>query len=249
MKKVASKVFLVIMIFMLSACGGGGGGDDSSASGTAEGLWKGTVNTNRSCTGLVLNDGAYWVIYSVAGNSDIIAGVVQGNGTSNSGSFTSTNGKDFNLEGSGINDFTLTSNYTAKSSFSGSLTYLLGGSSAFASSYSADYELIPNLTVISGNYSGNAATSGGIDSATVNISNLGIISGIGASGCVFTGTVEPRTVGNVYNVSVTFGGGVCDNGTDTVTGVAYFNSEYQKLTSAAVNSTRTDGFIYTGTKQ
>ncbi len=75
--------------------------------GTAEGLWRGTTNTGRSLTGLVLGSGEYWLIYSAAGNSAVLAGALQGNGTSQSGRFTSSNGIDFNFEGAGNRPVTI----------------------------------------------------------------------------------------------------------------------------------------------
>lgn len=236
----------------LSACGGGGGGGSSGStpppSGTAEGLWQGSTNTNRAIAGVVLDDGTYWFIYSSAGNSVVIAGVVQGNGASNNGGFSSSNGKDFNLEGLGVNNFTLAGTYTQKSGLVGTLTYSPSSTTTFTNSYDTDYDLTPSLAAIAGNYSGSAATSGGTESATVIITSSGAITGRGASGCNYTGSASPRTKGNVYNISVTFSGGVCANGTSTVTGIAYFDAPTKQLTSAALNSARSDGFIYVGTK-
>ena len=238
--------FVLVVTVAVSACGGGGSGDGDS--GTAEGLWQGTTNTNRAIAGLVLDDGTYWFIYSVAGNNQIIAGIVQGNSTSTNGSFSSSNGRDFNLEGLGVSPFALAGAYSAKRSLSGSVMYSPSSVTTFTSSYDTDYDLSPSLSAIAGTYSGSAATSAGTESAMVTISSLGAISGSSARGCTFTGSAAPRPRGNVYNVSVTFGGGVCANGTNTVTGVAYFDAPTKELTSAALNSARTNGFIYVGVK-
>ena len=196
-------VSLVVAVAM-TACGGGGGslggGGTVPASGTAEGLWKGTTNTNRTIAGVVLDDGTYWFIYSSVGNSAVVAGAVQGNGTSSGGAFSSSNGKDFNLEGLGVNNFTLAGSYTAKSSLGGTLTYAPSSTSTFTSTYNSNYELTPSLATIAGTYSGSAATSGGTESAVFTINGAGAISGSGASGCTFTGTASPRTKGNVYNL-------------------------------------------------
>ena len=246
---------LLVGLFLagaLSACGGGGGGDGGSSPApatSAEGLWIGSTNNGRSVTGVVLDDGIYWVLYSLVGNSAVIAGAIQGNGTSQNGSFVSSNGKDFNLEGLGVIDATVSASYVMKQSFTGAVTYTATGAQVtFTSSYDSNYELTPSLTAIAGTYSGSAATTGGSESATVTISTSGAISGSGASGCAFSGSATPRAHGNIYNVSVTFAGGVCDNGTSTVTGVAHFDAATKLLRSAALNSARTNGFIYVGTK-
>ncbi len=234
---------------LLSACDSSNSGNaNNTTSGTAEGLWQGTTDAGRAIAGLVLDDGAYWLIYSAIGNSNVIAGMVQGSGASSNGTFTSSNGKDFNLEGMGINDFNLVATYSAKSSLNGTVSYPGGTTITFASAYDSSYELTPSLTTIAGTYSGAAATSSGTEFATVAITSAGDISGTSLSGCGFTGSATPRAKGNVYNVSITFGGGVCVQGISTVTGVAHFDAASKQLTSAAVNSGRTDGFIYVGIK-
>jgi hypothetical protein len=247
-RNLAVSLFVVVA---LSACGGGGGGGGSTPAPatTAEGLWEGTTNNGRSVAGFVLDDGTSWVLYSLVGNSAVIAGAIQGSGTSQNGSFTSPNGKDFNLEGLGINNVTISASYIAKQSFNGTVTYTAtSGVVTFVTSYDSNYDLTPTLTSVAGTYSGSAATTVGTEAATVTISTLGALSGLSAGGCAFSGSATPRARGNVFNVSVTFAGGVCVNGTNTVTGVAHFDAATKLLRSAALNSTRTNGFIYVGTK-
>jgi hypothetical protein len=113
---------LLLVAFALSACGGGGSTVTApTPAGTAEGLWNGTISSGRTATGLFLDDGTYWVVYSSVGNSAVIAGAAQGNGTSSNGIFNSSNGIDFNLEGLGVNRFTLAGTYTAKSTLTARL--------------------------------------------------------------------------------------------------------------------------------
>jgi len=240
---------LIALELTISACGGGGSGSAPpvDTSGTAEGLWNGTTDTGRSIAGLVLDDGSYWFIYTAVGNNAVIAGAVQGNGTSSFGKFTSSNGIDFNLEGLGINNFSFAGTYTAKSQIAGTLTYT-GTTSTLSGMYSTDYDLIPSLATVAGTYSGEAATAGGVEAATVTIASGGAITGASASGCSFTGAATVRPKGNVYNITVTFGGGVCSNGTGTVTGVAYYVASSKELVSAALDSGRTNGFLYVGSK-
>lgn len=241
----------IFLAFSISACGSGGGDNSSSPPApatSAEGLWNGTDSTGSSVAGLVLSDGTYWFLYSVANNPSVIAGVVQGNASTQTGSFTSSNTKDFNLEDPAIFDATLAGSYVMKQSLTGTVTYVGGGQITFNSTYDADYDLIPDVNLVVGTYTGSTATAGGTESVTVTLSSPGSITGTGASGCFFTGSFAPRSSGNVYDVSVTFAGGVCSNGTSTVTGVAFFDAGTKTLYSAALNSTRTNGFIYLGTK-
>jgi hypothetical protein len=61
-----------------------------------------------------------------------------------------------------------------------------------------------------------------------------------AGGCGFAGAATIHVKGNVYDVSVTFGGGHCSNGTSVVTGIAYYNAT--KL-SAGLNS-KSDEWVF-----
>lgn len=235
----------------LVACGGGGGGDGNDFSGqppgTAEGFWQGTSNTGRGIDGLVLPSGEYWFIYSAVGNNTIISGAIQGNGTSTSGRFTSTNGLDFNLEGLGPLDVDIDANYVKELSLNGTVRYA-SDQFTFTSSFNSAYNLTPSLTAIAGTYQGTAEVGVGPELTGVVISATGALTGQSASGCRFAGIVTTGSGGNYYNVTVTFQGGVCANGMQTLTGVAYFDASTNALWSAALNATRTSGFLFGGGK-
>lgn len=244
-------LFLVFCFTNVLAACSSGGTDSSSAptplppATSAEGLWNGTTSTGRTIGGLVLDDGSSWFLYSVVGNPTVAAGLVQGNGTSNLGSFTSSNAIDFNLEGLGTLSATITGTYVEKNSLNGTITYLSGGSSSFTSRYSADYELSPDRSLVAGTYSALTADN---QTVTVTLSSAGTLSGSSTDGCTFTGSFSPRAKGNAFDVSVTFGGGICSNGTNTLNGVAFYDAAVQRLYSAGLNSTRTDGFLFIATK-
>ncbi|MDW5416930.1 hypothetical protein R6242_10170 [Iodobacter sp. CM08] len=193
--------------------------------GSSAGLWLGKTTTNRSITSLVLNDGTFYNFYSAAGNPNKIAGVVQGAGTASNGTFQSNNAKDFNLEGYGILPAFVSASYTAKSAFSGTVAYSDArfGVTSFNSTYDLDYETKPNLTNIAGVFSGVVSTSSGNESAAVNISAAGVITGAGTSTCSISGTVTPRADGNVYDMVIKFGGSPCLFANQSLTGISYFN--------------------------
>lgn len=233
--------------FASVACGGGYGGSDFSSmpQPTAEGLWTGATPTSRTVGGLVLDDGSYWVFYTAIGNPNVLAGLVQGTGTSHSGAFGSSNTRDFNLEGAGILAATMSGSYVQKNSFHGTIAYFNGDTGSFTSTYDADYELTPNMNLVAGNYTGLRADN---QTVTVTVDSAGSLSGHSSNGCTFAGTFSRRAKGNVFHHSVTFGGGVCSNGTETVTGVAFYNAATNRLYSAALNSARTNSYIFIGTK-
>jgi hypothetical protein len=124
---------------------------------SAVGRWTGTTSTGRTVAGLVLEDGSYWLFYSAKNNPNILAGLIQGTGTSHSGSFGSSNTRDFNLEGAGIRAATMNGSYVPNKSFLGTIAYFNGDTESFTSTYDGDYELTPNLNLVARTYAGAPA--------------------------------------------------------------------------------------------
>ena len=237
----------------LASCGGGGDGGGSTPpapppASAAEGLWIGSTNTNRAVTGLVLDNGDYYVLYAVAGNPSIIAGVIQGTGTATGGSFSSSNARDFNLEGLGVLAATVSASYNARQNLNGTVTYGSNGATTFTSTFSTNYDVTPTLAAVAGTYSGKVAFSLGVENATVSVSGAGALSGTGASGCRVSGTVAPRSRGNAYNLTLSFGGSPCFFANQSFTGIAYFDSATRRLYAVTPNATRSDGILFVGVK-
>lgn len=225
------------------ACSGHGG------LATAEGLYIGIGSTGRAGTGIILDDGSYYFLYSAQNNPSIIAGAVVGSGTSSNGSFTSNNARDINLEGLGLLSGTVSGSYVYKRSFSGFASYpALNQTVTVTGSYSADYELIPTLAAVAGTYSGRVGHPRGAESATITVSSSGAISGRGSSGCVVTGSLTPRAKGNAYTTRITFGGAPCLLPGATLTGGSYFDRTTKRLYAVGMTSTRDNGMIFAGTK-
>ena len=215
---------------------------------TAEGLWVGQTNNNQAVTALVLSDGSYYTLYSAEGDPSIIAGVLIGNSSMTGPNFISSNAKDFNLEGAGILSATVSAVVATKQSFDATITYQNGFTSALSARYDSDYEREPSLASITGTFFGAVAFSQGAESAEITFSQDGKFSGAGESGCSVTGFVEPRTDGNVFNISIDFGGYPCFFSNQRFTGIAYFDSYNQQLYVVAPNANRTDGMIFLGSK-
>lgn len=233
-----------------AACGGGFDTTPpaTAAASTAQGLWIGTTNTGRTATGIVLGDGTFYVLYSPVGNSTSIAGAVQGSGTSSAGTFSSSNARDFNLEVPAFLPATVSASYVAKQSFNATIAYAVGAPVTTTGTYDADYETAPSLTTLAGTFTGQVVSSAGVENATLNVSTAGAISGLSASGCAAAGSVVPRTDGNAYNISITFGGAPCIFANQTFSGIGYFNSVAKRLYAAAPNASRNDGVLFVGTK-
>jgi len=143
---------LITLLGIAIALSAGGCGDQTpvlTPATTAEGLWFGTTNTNRTLTAAVLDDGTYYFFYSVVANPNQIAGVIQGTGTSNNGSFTSPNTKDFGIGVTAL-DATISADYAARQFLNGSITYSEVGTVTFTSSYNTAYDTTPTVASLAG---------------------------------------------------------------------------------------------------
>lgn len=229
---------------LLSGCGGGGGGGSSSTE-SAAGLWLGTTSDGRVAAGLVLSNGEFWFLYSLADAPNIIAGGVQGVGNTSGNTFTSSNARDYSLQFDTVTGGSLTANFAEGVSFDGTVTATAGGSVTFNFDYDARWELTPTLAQVAGTYYGEAATDLGTSSVTVTVQPNGDVDTVDDSGCVGFGFVAPRTDGNAYNLTVEFQGAPCANGTSTVTGVAVLDASGD-LYAVGLNASRTNGFIFLG---
>jgi len=252
--EISFDYFFLISLLGLTACGGGGGGggDDtpSPSISPAEGLYDGTTSTGRDIAGLVLDDGTIYMLYSWLNYPDYIGGVVQGDSSAKDGNITSDNLVDFNLEGLGILSASMAGNYVPKQSLSGRVTYKdpSFGFVDFSGIYNPDYEIEPSLADLAGTYYGSVSFSLGEEDAAAIISSNGDISGQGASGCIMSGYTKPRDSGNVYDVSITFGGAPCYFANQTFSGIIYYNATDNILYMAAPNDSRTDGMLFVGSR-
>ena len=214
-----------------------------------EGLWQGSTSSARTITAFVLDNGVYWILYSSLNPGAGIAGLIEGSATSVNGNFSSSDARDVNLEGQGIGTATVSASYVAKQSFNGSIFYPSSNQTvSFTTSYNIDYEQAPSLATLAGNYAGVASSAGSSDAAVVRIDSNGNLNGIGTSGCQFAGTVAPHAHGNLYDLSITFKGGPCSNGSSTLTGIGYYDANARRLYNVALNSDRSAGFLYVGLK-
>jgi hypothetical protein len=254
---IQGHILSLLLLVSLSACSGGGVTSTppptALPAASAEGFWNGTNSTNRrTVTGVILNDGVYWFLYSVEDNPEIIAGVVQGNSTSQNGALTSSDATDFSVE-RGIPptlNASVDGNYTIKH-LNGTISYLNNAQEQekFTTTYDNDYESIPDINAVVGTYTGPVAAN---ETVSVTVSSSGDIIGRSITdpsitGYTFSGSFQPRKHGNVFDVSITFNGeSGCSNGNGTVKGVGFFHAG--KLYSAALNADRKNGVVFIGAK-
>lgn len=237
-------ILVLVSLLILHGCGEPEQPTTTPAN-SAEGFWTGNTNTNRALTGVILDDGTYYFFYSVAANPGQIAGVIQGTGTSSDGTFSSGNAKDFRIGASAL-DATISATYGSRSFLNATITYAGGAIVTFTSSFNPAYNTNPTLAAVSGFYTGQAGSSGGVQAANINVTGSGPFAGAETNGCAFTGTATPRIRGNAFNQTITFGGAPCFFPGATFQGIALFDLATLRLMAAAPNGTRTDAAIFSG---
>lgn len=235
------KSLLIIgLATMMAACGGGGdgGGDDQIAS--AEGFWTEVSPDGRAISVAILENGETWGVYS---QSNAIIGALYGQTTSSGNTLTGS-GQDFNFTG-GVIPGSYSGTFVPKTSIS--ITTTNAGS--FSGVYNSEYDVAASLTELAGSFNGiGISGSDGILPFSADISLSGDVTSP-PSGCSVTGTVVPRPSGkNVFNVSLTFNG-VCELGNGTVTtGIAYYDKITEQVLVTVLNSGKTEGFFFVGSK-
>ncbi|MDR5751091.1 MULTISPECIES: hypothetical protein [unclassified Caballeronia] len=194
----------------------------------------------------MLDDGRVYSLYSVAGNSSIIAGGVIGTVTSSNGTLSNGSGYDYNLEGQGVNSVTLSGTYAAKASATTSIQYSNGSKVTFTGKYDASYDTTPTQATVTGTFKGESVTTYGTDpSVTMTADANGAITGTG-TGCSFTGSIKPHASGNVYDVTINFGTGACAYPNTSATGVAVTDGTAMR---AELQTPSKAGVLFLGTKQ
>jgi hypothetical protein len=245
-----SAIFLAALA-LLAGCGGGG--DEPAVTAKAEGAYAGTLTNSSSARFqlLVLENDEAWMFYgaTLAGALDV-AGVIQGPGLSNNGSFRSSTARDF-VRSAAAADVNVAATYVPDASIDGSIVTPVGtatfaGTPLATSTY--DYDAAATLAAVGGAWSLvdlDNVTSG----LTIN-ATTGVVTSTG--GCVANGKLTPRSSGkNVFNVELTFGTGTCTLDGETIRGVAIvetLSGGGKQLILGGILSDRSVGTVLTGTK-
>ena len=217
---------------------------------TAEGIWS-RGEANGSSVLVVLEDGDTWLYRRVG---VFFERVMHGTSTSVSGSFA---GELRNYDLLAVRQNTVA---TAAGTFQPADTLTgsaVGGGEAvdFTAFYDSGYHRSASALIATGSWS---MIFGGrrFDRANINVSATGEISGGSTSGCVFTGSLRPRPSGkNIYDLTVTYGGGACALGSGAATGIGLisglvdtgsFDPPFLALTILAEKNDRTGGLMGEG---
>ena len=239
---------------MLLGCGGGGDGGDSSPpqSGALPlGAYGGTLtgSTSSQFQALALPGGEFWSLYGYdAGSIFYVEGFVQGSGSSNNHTFTTRDLRDFGF--APALQATMTASYDiAARTISGTSNYdgqtvRFSGGPIPGSLY--HYDDIASLSTVVGHWDA-MSTEGGM--VSINIQANGALT-LSDNGCTGSGTIRTQNNGgNVFIVSVTFGGLPCAMPNQTATGIAIaypLSTGQTQMIAAATNSARTVGIAVFG---
>jgi len=229
---------------LFSACGGGGSSPPPCCGATAEGAYSGSITGGTAPTFylLVLEDGSYWSMYGTQGASAFyVTGFVEGAGTSNNGTFTSSDARDFGhspaVSGTVSATYTPTSISGKVTGASGSETF--NGNALTGTTY--NYNTPAKISDVAGAW--NLTLLNG-ETLSINISAAGSFGpSVSSLGCSISGTVTPRPSGkNVFNVSLLFGAG-CSLVGQTATGIAldYPLTVGTQIIFAGIDNTRQFG--------
>ena len=224
----------LISATLITACGGGGGDNEAPAQvappAGPEGFYKGRTGT-ADIRAVVLDDGRTYAIYLTPDNG-ALGGVVIARGNASDGVYTSAVAKDF-VVGEGVYSGSLTASYAAKKSFNG--TFSAGGQTApFTSAYNGLYGLSPStsLSKLAGVHGITLmASDGSTAMGHITITAEGALSFSALDPrCLRTsGTVSPRSKGNVFDVTLTSTGFGCLLPGVALSGIVFYDTQVSTL--------------------
>ncbi len=224
-----SKTLAICLIATLGACGGGGGGGGNDAGGGGnppvpnariEGAWEGAASNGNTLRLIALEDSTFWGIFgTMAGDTMLVSGFNKGTGQS-TGTQYNGNLREFDASGNSYAG-TFSATVIDGTSVVGSTSANTGGSATFSlapiPAAQFDYQRAANLSDVAGFWNGQFLNG---NTGAISITNTGLLNG-SSVGCSFSGSIIPRSSGkNVFNFSVTFGGGNCLLPGQTMTGIA-----------------------------
>jgi hypothetical protein len=250
MRKNMTYWSLLSAAVLLAGCGGGGG-DSPSSAGSPEGVYDGSISNDLVHSTVVLDDNRYYAIYGEEIDGGLaVAGLIQGSGVPNNGSFTSADLRDYVFDGSVVSG-SLSASYREGVSFNGSITeqgqtVTFTGTPANDSQY--NYNTAANLSNITGGW--DLTTLQG-ESLTLDIQPGGAFTASSPGGCTLDGTIAPRASGkNVFDVDLTFGAAPCAFPGESANGIAIESlvDGQRQLIIAGTTTDRSNGTVMFGTR-
>ena len=218
-----------------------------------KGTFNGTITSGRNFNGVVLADGSLYGVYTAAGNTSLVGGLLQGTATTNNDNttVTSSNIKDFNAEGLGVRDATLNARYEPSLSFSGTITYAVANNAPLTfSTTTIEVDGASAIATLAGSYSGSfAASPGGRSNFTMTVDAGGNITANTSGGCHISGQFSPLSLTSVFSMTLSFGAAPCTSPTQVTSGAVFYNTSTRILAGGAPSSDRSNAAIFILTKQ
>jgi hypothetical protein len=260
---------------LLAACGGGSsadsgitasaGNDAGSGGNTANpspvtlpttiisNVFDGQIDTSQPITAFLQDDGSYFIVYSDAAAPQNAAGAIMGSGTLNGGSFSSSDGLDVALAGSGAQTaagVALSASYTAKTSLNGTLSYAAGGQTkTFTSNYNNAYESLPGLPALAGTYAGTITTRDQVEAnIALTVTADGKLSGTLPCGCSIAAQLAPRSDVAAYDATLAFTGGNHPFSGKSFAGNVYLDTATHRLYILGKLNDSGDLAVFVGTR-
>ena len=243
--------FALLISVLITGCGGGGGsGQAATTSPVTEtpatpapapastpqtaGLWQGMTHTGRATHVVMLDDGRLYFLYSTISDATTLGGAIVGLMANSGLSYTSQVGYDFDWEGMAVQTANLSGSIDNLSGFNGNVSYTTNANRAF--SFTSGYRLptvsVVTLADVAGPYANADRTM------NMDIDESGNVTGVAfAKKCAFAGKVVPtRNYTSILQLTLSFAGGGCSLGANTVEGIAIYNPERKELLGVAVTA-------------
>jgi hypothetical protein len=198
--------------------------DTSPTITTAEGFFTGTITGSpiaNQFTGLILETGDIWMVFATGSSSSVFSavGFAQGAGSSSSGTYTSSNLKEF------VNGATasaqLTATYMPNVSIQGTInegaqSFTFGGTSS-----TTFYNEAATLPAIAGGWSVHLLSG---TTSAITVAADGTFTpntSVSQNACTYSGKFTPRASGkNVFDLTVTWGAAPCAQPGGQASGIA-----------------------------
>ena len=209
----------------------------------AEGFWQGSTADNRGATGLITDNGEGYVLYSGVSNN-LISGVVITKLSNNSNGIESEYGIDFDIANATISPVDIQGTAIPGETLEATISYGSGIFNTVSMNYDINYQTVPRLSDITGAFTGTSIISTGAESVEVTIGANGQLSGISSSGCIVTGSVQPKDRGNVFDLSISFNGSPCLYEYQVFKGVLVKLADSGQIIAIAPNNELTDGVLF-----
>ncbi|MFY3383852.1 hypothetical protein [Paracidovorax sp. MALMAid1276] len=244
-------------VLALSACGGGSDAEPvkpppATVVTGVEGFWSGTTSNALNVQGAVLENGETWSIVTDAGG--IPVGFSQGTVQTSAGDLLNGSAQYLNA----VDNFAVSSRKTESVSYTGrysvrdAIETTTTAGVKFWGRYGTGYEQIATVSQLVGAFSGTGIANQ-IKTAvpiTVSVTTGGLVSIPNYPGCSIRGTAVPRASGrNVFDLPLTFSGTDCPVASGSVVqSVVFYNEGTRALQIMGFTTSKSDSFVFTGTK-